>query len=305
MKKEHLAALVNDAKNALEAELTSPLSHILETVQGSTSAMWTAIRVALETAVHAAEVELKPRLAELSIPEEQLRKHMESLRAHGPVVVRKCVRDSAQHLALMMQKRFDELFNFDENKLPRRWKRRDDIPKIYKVARQKASCLAEHFSLIRLNPEDDLVICCPDTDAPQPTQLEINDTDPRVVLTRKDRNAVLERFRENTHAAFKSAIQEQELAKASGPNPLFWILLLVLGWNEMLYIFSYILGPMLIPILFFAAVIGYLIWKGNLGGPAMGMMQGVAMSAARQAWGQVQGMAGIKAGAQQAHPKAE
>jgi hypothetical protein len=196
----------------------------------------------------------------------------------------------------MMQKRFDESFNFDEHKLPRRWSRRDDIPKLFKHARQQAEGLAEQFSMLRLNPDDDSIVCCPvtDTEDANPPAGMIADNDPRLVLIRKERNTILERFRESTHASFKSAMQEQEAAKAAGTNPLLWILILVLGWNEMVTLLSYVLGPLLLPLLLLVGVLAYLIWKGQLGGPAFQVMQSVGMAAVRQVWGQAQGLMGSR-----------
>jgi hypothetical protein len=301
MKKEHLALILSEAKAALENSLTPTLSHILENAK-STSAMWASVRNALESAVQAGESDLKPNLIDLSLSDELLRKHLDAIRTHGPVIVRKSVRDAGQHLSLMMQKRFDESFNFDEHKLPRRWSRRDDIPKLFKYARQKAEGLTEQFSMLRLNAEDDSIVCCPitDTEDPNPPADLIHDNDPRLVLTRKERTTILERFRESTNASFKSAMQEQEAAKAAGTNPLLWVLILVLGWNEMVTLLSYILGPLLLPLLLIAGVLGYLIWKGQLGGPAFQVMQSIGLASVRQVWSQVQSLMGSRG---QEHPK--
>lgn len=288
MKKEHLVLLTTDAKQSFEVALTPTISHILDSSK-NTSAMWIAIRNAMEGTTQAVELELKSRLSDLSLTDEQLRKHLDNLRAHGPAIVRKCVRDVAQHLSLMMQKHFDDAFNFDEHKLPRRWNRRDDIPKLFKNARQHAEGLVEQFSLMRLSSDDDSVVCCPTTDNAGAAEL-ISDSDPRVILTFRERSAILERFRDSTNASFKSAMQEQEAAKAAGTNPLFWLLILVLGWNEMVTLLSYILGPLLLPLLLIAAVVGYLLWKGQLGGPAFQIAQSVGTAAVRKAWDQAQGM---------------
>lgn len=62
--------------------------------------------------------------------DEAVRKYLDTLRAHGFSVVRKCAKDASVQLGRLMQGKFDAIFNFDENQLPRRWERRDNIPAV-------------------------------------------------------------------------------------------------------------------------------------------------------------------------------
>jgi hypothetical protein len=262
--------LLAEAKSNLESNMMPFISHILEETEQAQN-MWPAIRKMHDVCVQNAEGELRPKLAALALnDDEQFKRHLETLRAHGPVVVKKCVKDTAQHLSLMMEKRFDELFNFDENKLPRRWKRRDNIPSLFTDARQQSEALVDIFSFVRLSSSEDTM------------EIKPIDDDPRTILSSKERNSLSERFRATTNAAYKTAIQEQEAAKAAGMNPLYLILLLVLGWNELLYILSWIIGPLLVPVLLIFGIAGYVVYA-KVGGPAAQVIETVVISAAKQA----------------------
>lgn len=285
LKKEQVAHLTAEAKANLERTLTSPISILLEG-NGSVASTWLDIRTALDKAVSGAEAELRAPLTSLALPDDQVRRHLDALRAQGPAVVKKCVRDAGAHLALMMQKRFDEAFNFDENRLPRRWSRRDDVAALFKEARTQAEGLVELFAVLRLSADDDALACM----GPDGRPTDLSDGDARVVMPYKERNAVLERFRESTNASFKSAMQEQEAARAQGMHPFILILILILGWNELMAILSWVLGPLLLPLLAMVGAAGYLIYAGKLGGPAVQIAQTMGMAMARQVWGQAQAL---------------
>lgn len=108
--------------------------------------MWSVIRDHFETAIEKAIRQLRPCLEALSptgsgvrspirggsavTADDAVRKHLDQIRAHGFAVVRKCTKDAVVHLGRLMQSKFDAVFNFDANQLPRRWSRRDDIPAV-------------------------------------------------------------------------------------------------------------------------------------------------------------------------------
>lgn len=65
------------------------------------------------------------------------------------------------------------------------------------------------------------------------------------------------------------------------------IIIVILGWNEFISVMSWILGPLLIPILLLLGGIGYLLYAGQMGGPTMRLISSVAGPTLNQIWNQV------------------
>eukprot|EP00026_Physarum_polycephalum_P002348 Phypoly_transcript_02354.p2 GENE.Phypoly_transcript_02354~~Phypoly_transcript_02354.p2 ORF type:complete len:443 (+),score=83.85 Phypoly_transcript_02354:1456-2784(+) len=294
-RKELLQLLMTNAKDELEVNLRVPISRVL---QQAPSNMWGVIRDYFEAALEKSLVQLKPCLEALSpspVPpsgprspvrgggastDDVIRKYLDQVRAHGFSVVRKCTKDAVVHLGRMMQSKFDAVFNFDTNNLPRRWSRRDDIPAIFKKSRAVAESLIDLYAVMRLLPEEDKIIFfIPEVEedpdmAVKPT--DIRDDDPRIILTHTECVALLDQERAATNQSYKAAIQDQEAVSNKGTNPLIIIIIVILGWNEFITVLSWILGPLLIPILLLLAGIGYLIYAGQLGGPTLRLITSVA-----------------------------
>jgi len=305
-RKELLQLLMTNAKDELEVNLRVPISRVLQQAPNN---MWGVIRDYFEAALEKSLVQLKPCLEALSsLPtpasgprspvrgggastDDVIRKYLDQVRAHGFSVVRKCTKDAVVHLGRMMQSKFDAVFNFDANNLPRRWSRRDDIPSIFKKSRAVAESLIDLYAVMRLLPEEDKIIFfVPEVEgdpemAVKPT--DIRDDDPRIILTHTECVVLLDQERAATNQSYKAAIQDQEAAKSGGYNPLIIIIIVILGWNEFITILSWILGPLLIPILLLLAGIGYLLYAGQLGGPAFRLITSVAGPTVHQLYVQV------------------
>lgn len=86
--------------------------------------------------------------------------------------------------------------------------------------------------------------------------------------------------------------------------------MVILGWNEFITVMSWILGPLLIPILLMLAGIGYLLYAGQMGGPTLRLITSVVGPTANQVYNQIlsvfDSVVGGRAGAAQVeHAKAD
>lgn len=289
-RKELLQLLMTSAKDELEVNLRVPISR---TLQQAPNNMWSLVREQYEAALEKAIAQLKPCLEALApslggsssqlrspmrggerTADDVVRKYLDQVRAHAFAVVRKCTKDAVVHLGRLMQTKFDGVFNFDDKKLPRKWSRRDNIPEIFTKARVFAERYIDLYSILRLLPEEDqLVFFAPEEgEGEKVDTANIRDDDPRIILTHSECHALLDQERNATNQAYKSAIQDQEANTKNGMNPLFLIVLVVLGWNEFVALMSWILGPLLIPLLFLIAGGGYLLYSTNMSGPALRMV---------------------------------
>jgi hypothetical protein len=293
-RKDLLQLLMANAKDELEVNLRVPISRVLQQAPNN---MWSVVRDYFDTALEKSIVLLKPCLEALSpnlvtpagprspirgaaSSDDVIRKYLDQVRAHGFSVVRKCTKDAVVHLGRMMQSKFDAVFNFDSNNLPRRWSRKDDIPAIFKKSRAVAESLIDLYAVMRLLPEEDkIVFFVPEIEGDPElavTPTDIRDDDPRIILTHSECVALLDQERAATNQSYKAAIQDQETATTAGYNPLVIIIIVILGWNEFITVLSWILGPLLIPILLLLAGIGYLIYAGQLGGPTLRLITTIA-----------------------------
>ncbi|KAJ1507838.1 Dynamin-like GTPase that mediates homotypic ER fusion [Coelomomyces lativittatus] len=137
---------------------------------------------------------------------------------------------------------FEELFRFDADGLPRFWKPSDDMAAVYRHARAVVTRYLTQLSTYRL----------PDTTEP--------------FLIPEDRlSDITTRFKLEADVMYMDAKRSLLLVTPHIPKWLM-LLLLILGWNELVYLLS---SPLLL--IFFILVLGLgyaLVWSG-LAGPIL------------------------------------
>ena len=167
-----------------------------------------------------------------------------------------CFRKEKKILTLNpLANRFDEHFRLDENGLPKRWAKHDDVASCFTQARKNVrECLAPHcahthiylyFSALQAYAVLDLCaiirleeahrsLSFLNLEAEGEKEPPLAELDQKIIAIPYDECRMLQdRFKKESEQAYVSALREQE-GKNSSMNipPFFWVVMVVLGFNE-------------------------------------------------------------------------
>ncbi len=160
----------------------------------------------------------------------------------------KSIRDSVgspSSFVHRMTKRFDDLFRFDENGVPRSFGPDEDLKTLYIEARGEAEKLADLFAEIKLTG--------PLTVLRRATR-DAKSTTPKRIFEAHQKTDLRNELHRRAGAVFMEARRSQEAAKITTRVPVWLIgLIIVLGWNEIMAVLRspillflcLLLGPML------------------------------------------------------------
>lgn len=154
------------------------------------------------------------------------------------------------NLLLRMMKRFEDAFRFDERGVPRTFGPSEDIEAFFVVAREKGEELAELLAEVRL--EGPLV-----TAEPGNQDAKVED-DRKVIFNATAILDLKEKLKRQSGVIFMEAKRSQEAARIITKVPI-WLLivLLILGWNEIMAVLRSPLLLMLTIIVVPVVYVGY------------------------------------------------
>jgi hypothetical protein len=159
--------------------------------------------------------------------------------------LRRMLREKANNVTWLMERRFNKVFKMDSDGLPRKWGRGEDVKGEFLRARQCGESVLDQVSVLRLLPQHrDATWFEPRGSGSKNTSLVIK-TDPTsvpdeaIVLPLHETTRVLETFREGCQGAYIQALSDQE--NSASMSTTAWIVavtILVFGWNEIYWIIS-------------------------------------------------------------------
>jgi protein SEY1 len=169
---------------------------------------------------------------------------------------------SSSNFLMRMTKRFEDRFRFDDRGVPRHFGPDEDIETLYMDARDEgeklATLLAEvqlSGSLTRLRP------------TARPVDKETSDC---VIFESHDQADLAEKLRRHAGAVFMEAKRAQEAAKVTTKvPPWLFILLIILGWNEIMMVLKNPLLLILTVLVVPALYVGYSMDATNMLLPAV------------------------------------
>jgi len=251
---QQLSKLMKEMKTYFTSVL-KPLDKILESTPDD---LWERIRVVYSQGKQKVGDRFKERLQGFEVSAEEELKKVEEVQQVAFQTLRDKLREKAKYLDYLMNKRFGDSFNLDENKLPRRWKPTDDIATIFMKSREVAETLLEKFCILRLGEELDSVKYL-DPDSKE--QVDEN----LIILSHEEAQHIKDKFYKETEKTYLQALRDQENVNSATHVPMYVIvLILVLGFNEFLTVLT---NPILLILTIFIGVGGYVIYLLNMGGP--------------------------------------
>jgi hypothetical protein len=153
---------------------------------------------------------------------------------------------------------FEDRFRYDEQGVPRIWKPTDDIDALFKSAREQTLQLIPILSTITLSNGTS-----PALDIPSPP-----DYTPKsffVLLSPTKQADLTTRFKRAADTLYLEA-KNSTISSISNIPAWFYVLLLILGWNELMAV---IRNPILFVLFALMAGGGYLVVQAGLLGPLM------------------------------------
>eukprot|EP01116_Phalansterium_solitarium_P024479 TRINITY_DN899_c0_g2_i1.p1 TRINITY_DN899_c0_g2~~TRINITY_DN899_c0_g2_i1.p1 ORF type:complete len:745 (+),score=138.06 TRINITY_DN899_c0_g2_i1:153-2387(+) len=255
-REEQIKALNKEVKADINSGYAKPFDKLLESAEPD--ALWPKLRQLHESVLTRAESFLLDRLqgfAASSTEQQQRVKELQDLAVH---VLKSRFLEKTKFLQYILNKRFETCFGQDERGLPRRWKANDDVAAIFARSKRQAEQLLEAFCVLRLDPSLDQVdfLSAESTADPEPSL---------VILSPEEASALREQFSEAARSLYLQALRDQEnIATVSRVPTYMIVLVLMLGFNEFLYILT---NPMLLILLILAAGFASVVHFLNLSGP--------------------------------------
>jgi hypothetical protein len=186
----------------------------------------------------------------------EIQHYIDKLRGNARESLFNKIKDSASHLSLRMHKKFEDQFRYIfficfmpnvcrfENGLPRVFKKLQDITSKFQSARDYALQLLDLFFLFRLDPALDDYHLDLDANAeegdfqfPQSSNPEF---EKNIILGEDACLRIFDNFTLKCQGSLKDAQANFLAQQARRTNLPMWIfpILLILGWNEIMYVLS-------------------------------------------------------------------
>jgi hypothetical protein len=174
-------------------------------------------------------------------------------------VARKVLREISSRAAWLMERRFSNLFKFDANRIPRRWKPSDDLNGEFKKASLQAERLLDQISVLRLEPNErgfswlevqgNNTVIKPEVDAVP---------DDLAAIPLNEMGRILEQFRDKARSDYIQATHAQETAvQGSYTAIVALIMFLIFGWDEAMYLLTNPFALALVCVLVVSAFAAY------------------------------------------------
>jgi len=253
-------------KESVDTKISSSISAILIEAP---SDMWKKITEAFENLDKSVTADFESASKGFQLSETENQSSMSQIHKHCLQQLRKKLEEevSEKNLVSKLKERFEGVFRYDSKGIPRVWKPEDDIDRYYAAAKRKADQLLDLFSKADLSLSTSQFIGIDSLDEFVAPLLPPN----KLV-------EIQNRFKRETDTIYIEAKRSIVAVTAKIPQWVL-ILLVVLGWNEMMEI---IRSPFYLFTLFLVGGGGYLLFITGMLGPLTIVVTRVATEIANQ-----------------------
>ncbi|TPX09961.1 uncharacterized protein E0L32_008808 [Thyridium curvatum] len=248
--------------------------------------LWDRIWNVFVAIVKEAQERFTERAKSFEASEDEVEIGLWRLRRKSWIALREKIEEEVMegNILLKLRENFEDKFRYDEAGVPRIWRPSDDIEGIYTRARESTLGLIPLLSRFRLAE----TIAPPDLPAwvgPQPHGVELEDEEDlppiggvdeeegksleeeMTVLSESKRQDLVIRFKKTADGVYVEA-KRSALGGITQVPLYFYIILLVLGWNEIVMVLR---NPFLFLLILITAGGTYVAYTLNLLGPMMQM----------------------------------
>lgn len=207
------------------------------------STMWPSLREVYKKYSQISEDKFEEYFVtfELSIEEQQQK--LKNLKEANFESFKEMLSKEAKQINYKVDRRFDKVFKYETNNLPREWNKESPVNEIFLRARNEASRVIDLFAVLRLSEKDDEITVVGETPSVVPEEQQ--------VMSLSERTRALEHLQTYADNALAQARYAMESSGAKGMMTYLVLgVIAVLGFNEFIWILS---NPFLF---FFLLIIG-------------------------------------------------
>ncbi|XP_006460749.1 hypothetical protein AGABI2DRAFT_192353 [Agaricus bisporus var. bisporus H97] len=277
-RKDETKKMVNQIERNIKKHIADPVE--LQLNKG-TEDMWDEILRSFIGILSKAEEAYLTKAKSFNCTEEENESSLTTLRKRAWQGLRAKVDEQTADAVFLSKLRghFEERFRYDEQGVPRVWKPDDDIDGAFKKAKEATLDLIPRYADIK--PQDSsLEFTLPSDSADSLSgEPELDFEASLVVFSPTKQMDLGNRFRKDADAYYVEAKRSTVASIAQIPTWMYG-LLLVLGWNEAMFI---LFNPLYFTLLLLAAASAYVVNQLGLAGPLMQVTKSVAGEVQNQA----------------------
>jgi len=195
--------------------------------------MWLKIRQVISEGEEEVEKVGERMKIALGIGEKETNQFVDDGKEGIVTFVRNLVKSKSSMIHYHMERVFDESFNNDENGVPRKWTKADDINKIFQKCLTKSAEMMDLYAIIRLS--DTTTGGEEDFGGILDENVEDRWGEENLVVTRDEAREMLRKFKKEVESDRKNAISQQEQNASKHDMPYFWMILVLIFARDELY----------------------------------------------------------------------
>lgn len=175
------------------------------------------------------------------------------------------------NVLMRLREKFEDLFRYDSNGVPVVWKAGDDIESPYLKAREETLRLLPIFATAKCKsgrlvvPDVDLAQYYAEYPHAESDGLEVDNATFATRISKTRQEEIAKRFKKQADASYVEAKRSTTQVFSQIPA-WFFVILLLLGWNELMAVLR---NPLLFLFCIMIAAAGYVTYTLNLWGPML------------------------------------
>jgi len=263
-REKQLNLISSEVKKSTQRELAYKLAKIFDKAEHN---MWKQIANIYYQEKSLAEEKLNSTLQDFGCNSEESEKRLKNQETKTFESLQMVVKEKVTNIDLLMTQKFNSHFEVDQEGIPRRWQPNSDIKGMWTKAKCEAEKLIDLFSIIRLTEEEFPLKFFKSTS----TGVEVVEELPQVpeqqiIIQPKEAERHLQRFREQSTTSYLSAVKEMERIASQGSIPRYMlVLLLLLGWNEIVWVIQTIIfSPIMLIFFILLLCCAFVVWRLNM-----------------------------------------
>ncbi|KIP06964.1 hypothetical protein PHLGIDRAFT_90150 [Phlebiopsis gigantea 11061_1 CR5-6] len=264
-RKDETKKMVNIIERNFKRQISEPVDLHLSK---PTPDMWDKVLVAFRDTLGKAESAYLAKAKSFNCTETENATALATLRKRAWIALRAKVDEQTADQSFLAKLRtyFEERFRYDEKGVPRVWTPSDDIDGAFSKAKDETLELVPLYS--KISPVDDSLSYTLPSEPSDSLASTEDDFDFPSTLTIFSETKALDlnsRFRKDADAFYVEAKRSTVSSVAQIPYWMYGVLV-VLGWNEAMYV---LFNPIYIMLLLITGATGYVMLQLGLVGPAM------------------------------------
>lgn len=289
-KEKQLKKVMDDALDQVKKYANS-LDDVLELGKAS---MWSDIRALHRETKGDWLEELRGRLQTFDLPPAEVDESVQRVSDEVLAATKKRVEVQQERAVYRMQQVFDRAFKQDASGLPRVWKPDVDLQRIFKDALAAGTKVLDLFTVLRLEEDDDKYSLVGEEDQKIPQE--------KLLMTKSKAAKLIDQFTTYANASCADAQRAiDQYNKASGVPAIMVVLIILLGWNEFMYLLS---NPLMLIFLITLGSAGYAVHMLGLTPVLLPIVTAAYNQAVSMAVNVINGAGQVAAAQQQQQPAA-